>query len=98
MYMSATVGIAELRQNLSKFLKQVREGERIVVTDHGKPIAEIGPPPSGESHYDRLIREGRLKPAKVPGGIATLGPPLPRVEGERPLSELLIEERDEERL
>ncbi|MGD0196641.1 MAG: type II toxin-antitoxin system prevent-host-death family antitoxin, partial [Solirubrobacteraceae bacterium] len=45
MYMT-TVGVAELRQNLSKYLRLVERGERLVVTDRNRPVAELGPPPS----------------------------------------------------
>lgn len=58
--MSSTVGIAELRQNLSQHLKRVRAGERIVVTDHNRPVATLGPPPGQETALERLIAEGRL--------------------------------------
>ena len=33
MYMSEMVGVAELRQNLSVYLRRVERGERLVVTD-----------------------------------------------------------------
>jgi antitoxin (DNA-binding transcriptional repressor) of toxin-antitoxin stability system len=36
------VGVAELRQNLSL----VEQGERLVVTDRNRPVAELGPPPT----------------------------------------------------
>ena len=62
MYMSNTVGIAELRQNLSVYLRRVADGERLVVTDRNKPVAEIGPPPSTGAALDRLIAEGRVRP------------------------------------
>ena len=37
MYMSDSVGIAELRQNLSVYLRRVSRGERLVVTDRARP-------------------------------------------------------------
>ena len=43
MYMSTTVGVAELRQNLSQYLQRVANGERLVVTDRNRPVAELGP-------------------------------------------------------
>ena len=61
MYMSATVGIAELRRNLSGYLRRVAEGERLVVTDRNKPVAELGPPPSTGPELDRLIATGRVR-------------------------------------
>lgn len=60
MYMPNTVGIAELRQNLSRYLKRVEQGERLLVTDHNRPVAELGPPPSTGAALDRLIADGRV--------------------------------------
>lgn len=62
------MGIAELRQNLSKHLRRVRAGERIVVTDHNRPIATLGPPPGTESALERLVAEGRLTAPTQPRG------------------------------
>ena len=59
MYMSETVGVAELRQNLSVYLRRVSKGERLVVTGRNRPIAELGPAASGPD-LDRLIAEGRV--------------------------------------
>ncbi|MGI9119184.1 MAG: type II toxin-antitoxin system Phd/YefM family antitoxin [Acidimicrobiales bacterium] len=59
--MSKTVGVAELRQNLSRFLRAVERGERLVVTDRNRPVAELGPPPATSgADLDRLIAEGRV--------------------------------------
>jgi prevent-host-death family protein len=60
MYVKATVGIAELRRNLSRYLRRVERGERLIVTDRNRPVAEIGPPPTAGSDLDRLIAEGRV--------------------------------------
>ncbi len=57
----STVGIAELRQNLSAYLKRVEAGERLVVTDHNRPVAELVPLAGGMTTFDRLIAEGRLR-------------------------------------
>jgi prevent-host-death family protein len=66
MYMT-TVGVAELRQNLSKYLRLVARGERLVVTDRNRPVAELGPPPSTGAALDRLIAEGRVARPRRPG-------------------------------
>ncbi|HYN52578.1 MAG TPA: type II toxin-antitoxin system prevent-host-death family antitoxin, partial [Thermoleophilaceae bacterium] len=58
--MSQTVGIAELRQNLTRYLRRVARGERLVVTDRNRPVAELGPPPTSGAALDRLIAEGRV--------------------------------------
>jgi prevent-host-death family protein len=60
MYMSESVGIAELRQNLSVYLRRVSRGERLVVTDRNRPVAELGPASSTGPDLDRLIVEGRV--------------------------------------
>ncbi len=60
MYMSSTVGVAELRQNLSRYLRRVERGERLLVTDRNRPVAELGPAPSAGGALDRLIAEGRV--------------------------------------
>ena len=62
MYMSTLVGVAELRQNLSRYLRRVERGERLVVTDRNRPVAELGPPSSTGAALDRLIAEGRVSP------------------------------------
>ena len=55
-----TVGIAELRQNLSEYVRRVQRGERLVVTDRNRPVAELGPPPGKGDALDRPIAQGRL--------------------------------------
>jgi prevent-host-death family protein len=69
MYMTETVGIAELRQNLSRHLQRVRAGERLVVTDRNRPVATLGPPPGTEDAYERLTAEAQLIPAHESGPI-----------------------------
>lgn len=34
-------GIKEVKNNLSRYLKQVKEGNEVTITDRGKPIARI---------------------------------------------------------
>jgi len=92
MYMSETVGVAELRQNLSKFLQRVSRGERLVVTDHNRPVAELGPPPTTGAALDRLVAEGRVnrparrglpEPVEFVGDPAALSRALDEIRGER---------------
>jgi prevent-host-death family protein len=37
------VGLTEVRQRLTEILDQVLEGEHVVVTRHGEPVAELVP-------------------------------------------------------
>lgn len=95
MYMSETVGIAELRQNLSKHLARVTAGERLVVTDRNRPVATLGPPPGAESALERLVAEGRLtRPVVAPGDFA---PVALRGARENVGSRHLAELRDDDR-
>ncbi len=45
------VGIRELRNQLSKYLRRVAEGERLVVTQRGEPIALLVPASPIEDEY-----------------------------------------------
>jgi prevent-host-death family protein len=41
--MSSTVGVRELRQNLSRYLDRVKAGEALVVTERGRQVARLIP-------------------------------------------------------
>ena len=82
------VGIRELRDHLSRYLEQVRDGEEITVTDRGRAVARILPM-SGERKIDRLIREGLVTPARQPKR-RELPPPI-KVNGT--VSDLIVEQR-----
>lgn len=55
------VGIKALKDQLSDYLRRVGEGEHVIVTDRGKPIAEIAPveETKAERLAWKLVREGR---------------------------------------
>jgi prevent-host-death family protein len=96
-YMSGrrTVGVRELRQNLSVYLRRVGRGESLEVTERGRAVALLTPLPERSSWRDRLTTEGKLIPAR--GKLADLGPPLPvHVRGS--ISTALAAEREDRRL
>ena len=95
MHMSEQVGIRELRQNLSVYLRRVEAGETLEVTERGKPVALLTPLPGRQSILDRLIAEGHAQPATEPW--STMPPPLPAIPGEKTLSEILQEMREDQR-
>jgi prevent-host-death family protein len=89
----ARVGVRELRQNLSVYLDRVKAGETLEVTEHGHPVARLGPNPRAPmSILDQMIADGRATPAK--GDRRNL--PMPPMIPGRPLSEILQEMRDED--
>lgn len=87
------IGIRELRQNASKYLRRVAGGETLVITDRGRPVARLVP--IEERGYDALVRQGLIRKGR--GRWNDLGPPLKPPPGAKPLSEVLQEMREEER-
>lgn len=68
-------------------LAAVQEGDEIVVSDHGKPIARIVPY-GEESPLDRLIRLGVARPPRAPRA------PLPEpIKANGTVSDLIKEQR-----
>ena len=91
-YMDDGVGIRELRQYLSKYLRRVAAGETLQVLDRGRPVAILAPLPEQSSVVDGLVAAGRLSRARR--CIQDLGKPTGKVS--RQISEALFEQREEE--
>ncbi len=72
--MDEEIGIREARQSLSVYLGRVKAGERFVITERGKPVAALGPPPDSENVWDRLIAEGLMTPPTAE--LDDLPPPI----------------------
>jgi prevent-host-death family protein len=67
-----TAGVADLKARLASYLKLVKSGSEILVTDRGVPIAKLVPIDAARK---RATRRQRLAAA----GLLTLGKgPLPR--------------------
>lgn len=91
-----TVGIRELKASLSSYLRRVREGkETVLITEHGKPVAEIRP-------LEDDVNE-RMRAMVTLGQAAWSGQPLrpnrndvalPQVQGPKTVSDLLLEDRE----
>ena len=64
--MVVKVGIRELRENLSSYLARVKDGDEVLVTERGQPVARLVLPDSHDEHIARLIRQGTVTPAKRP--------------------------------
>jgi len=91
-----TVGVRELKNRLSEYLRQVRSGETVLVTDRGEVVGELSPP--GTAAADRDVPAALLALARR--GLATLGatgepalyPPLPRKHKRKVTAAQLLEE------
>jgi prevent-host-death family protein len=68
-----SVGVRELRQNLSVYLRRVASGEKLRVTERGRTVAALVPLRDDESPLDRLVKQGRLIPPQ--GDLLELGLP-----------------------
>lgn len=78
-----TVGIRELKNNLSRYVRKAEAGERVAVTAHGRVVAELVPPlsQSGKapsSRFERLVASGVVEPASEKGD-PTAGWPVLRL-------------------
>ena len=89
--MTDRVGIRELRQDLSRYLRRVRAGERLIVTEHGRPLAVVSPWAEEGDAVDRLIAGGRAR--RGSGGLLAVQPLKRKVS--RDASDALAEERED---
>ena len=86
------VGVRELKMHLSRYLRQVKAGKTIIITEHGKPIGQLMPA--------ALPLEERLQ-AMIRAGLATwngqkLRPfkPTVKLRGDKSIADLIGEDRE----
>ena len=82
------VGIRELKNKLSSYIRLAEQGERILVTDRDRVVAEIRRPDDtglelADAELAALVRDGVLRPPTMRGGL----PARPR--GTHALTQLL---------
>lgn len=71
------IGIRQLKNNLSHYVRQVEAGHRISVTANGRVVAELLPPGSHASNrrkrplsrYEQLVADGLIRPALKDGPL-----------------------------
>jgi len=94
-----SVGVRELKNRLGHYLRAVRQGETIVVTARGKPLARLVPvpspgkatlPPELEERMWELAAAGHLTWSSEP---FQLPEPAAVNRGPRLLSDLVVEDR-----
>ena len=92
----STVGVRELKNRLTHYLRLTKKGEEIVVTEHGKPIALIQ---KIEKAQKKSSLEARLAKAAADGKL-TLPTRKPSkrikpkwIEG-KPMSKIVLEDRE----
>lgn len=73
-----TVGVRELRQNLSKYLARVKAGESLVVTERGREVARLLPTrPADDPYADLVERYGATAPTRDLLDVIRELPPRP---------------------
>ena len=93
-----TVGLRELKNRLSEYVRQVRSGENVLVTDRGEVVAELTPP--GKAMHESGLPSGLVAFARR--GLLTLGsdnradlyPQLPPALKRHRVAQLLDEDRE----
>ena len=87
-----TIGIRQLKEQLSGHIREVKKGATLVITDHGEPVARLVPVSKGpEDRFQQLIDSGM-----VSWSGEDLLPEVPRVpvQGPKTVAELLLEDRE----
>jgi prevent-host-death family protein len=91
------ISLSELKANLLRYLHLAQQGEELVITHHGRPIARIVPVETpAEISKAEAIRNFRRLPwvrtgdPTIPIGSAN---PLPHTPGQKTVSEIVIEDR-----
>jgi len=93
-----SVNIADLKNHLSRFLGEVREGTELVVRDRSTPIAMIVPlSKMGDSDAEEivLVAAGQLRPplGRLPASFWSM--PAPRVPLKRALAALAADRKED---
>ncbi len=81
------VGVRELRQNLSVYLRRVRRGEVLEVTERGEPVAVLHPIAASDDVFARLAAR-QIQIRRGLGNLADLPPPA-KLQLERRLGDVL---------
>ena len=91
----STVGVKELKDRLTEYLRHAKQGEEVIVTDRGTPIALIQPIKSADKAASLEAKLARL----AARGVVTLPTqkPLKRVRlvkvSGKPISKAVLEDR-----
>ncbi len=89
----STVGVRELKNQLSSFLERVKAGEEITVTEHGRPIARLSGVEVDVDRMADLIASGIVRPAassqrRLPAKRVKL------TDGRSSLTDIVAEQRE----
>lgn len=87
-------GVKDVKNNLSRYLAHVKEGEEIIITERGKPVARIVKENQGNKSIraalSPLIEKGMVR---LPDGKLNKDRVVPREVSGKLVSEMVIEDR-----
>jgi len=87
-----TVGVRELKAHLSEYLRRVRQGQTVIITDHGRPVGRILPVEAALNERLEALRQAGMV-SWSGRKLKSLTPPAVN-RGDRQVSDLLVEMRD----
>jgi prevent-host-death family protein len=91
------VGLKILKNKLGEYVRLAAAGEAVVITDRGRPVAELVPykPETGLTPFqERGLQEGWLTPAKRPFAPLPPGKPVPGLTFEKLMEDLARDRED----
>ena len=86
-----SVGVRQLKARLSEYLRRVKAGETVLITDRGQPVGRIVP--TAEPLEARLQRLAEAGLVLWSGRKLEPRPPVVEARGGRTVADLLIEDR-----
>jgi prevent-host-death family protein len=87
---SSKVGIRELKNGLSGYIDRVRNGEEVIVTDRGRPVARLSALDAAHDHLAELIATGIVQ---APTSSKRRHVPKHRIKSKGTVSDLVAEQR-----
>jgi prevent-host-death family protein len=90
--MEKTVGIRDFKARLSEYMRRVKDGQSLVITEHGKPVGRILPVV--------MSLEDRVEVLRKAGLVEWSGIKLHRIKppavnrGDKLVSDIVVELRD----
>lgn len=90
------VGVKELKDGLSAYLRRVARGEHVRITSRGEPVADLIPAQPAKAEDPELLQleaEGKITLSRLPRPR----PSPPPSKARRPASRYVLDEREAER-
>lgn len=88
------VSITALRSNLADYVEQVRNGNELIVVQHGAPVARLSAIGSVDA-IERLTKDGTIRRPTNPIKVTATGRDRIRPTPGPPISDLIAEHRNQ---